>query len=89
MFNDVKTSVPVNQVSLMTSLRAHFECMLAGRTDLGNGNADLLEDTIDFMDPLKYEDLWSETLPCYFPSELAIRARVLDPSGLSAPLLQG
>ena len=57
IFSDVKTSVPVSQVALMTSLRTHFECMLAGRTDRGNGIADLLEDTIDFMDPLKYEVL--------------------------------
>ena len=52
--------------------------MLAGRTDRGNGIADLLEDTIGFMDPLKYEDLLSETLLCYLPSELAIHARAFE-----------
>ena len=78
MFSDVKTSVPVNQVALMTSLRTHFECVLAGRTDRGNGIADLLEDTIGFMDPLQYAVLWSETLLCYLPAELAIHARALE-----------
>ena len=29
------------------------------------------------MAPLKYEDLWSETLLRHLPSELAIQARVL------------
>ena len=80
MFSDVKTSVPVNQVALMTSLQTHFGCSLTGRTDRGDDIADLLEDAIDFMAPLKYEDLWSETLLRYLPSELAIQARVLDPN---------
>ena len=61
MFSDVKTSVPVNQVALMTSLQTHFGCSLTGRTDRGDDIADLLEDAIDFMDPLKYGDLWSKT----------------------------
>ena len=80
MFNDVKTSVPVNQVALMTSLQTHFGCSLTGRTDRGDDIADLLEDAIDFMAPLKYEDLWSETLLRHLPSELATQARVLDPN---------
>ena len=80
MFNGVKTSASVNQVALMTSLQTHFGCSLTGRTDRGDDIADLLEDAIDFMAPLKYEDLWSETLLRYLPSELAIQARVLDPN---------
>ena len=61
VFNDVKTPVPVSQVALMTSLQINFGCMLTGWTDRGNDIADLLEDAIDFMDPLKYGDLWSKT----------------------------
>ena len=80
MFNDVRTSVPVNQVALMTSLQTHFGCSLTGRTGWGDDIADLLEDAIDFMAPLKYEDLWSETLLRHLPSELATQARVLDPN---------
>ena len=80
MFNDVKTSVPVNQVALMTSLQTNFGCSLTGRTDRGNYIADLLEDAIDFMEPLMYVSLWSETPLCHLPSELAIHALALDPN---------
>jgi FKBP-type peptidyl-prolyl cis-trans isomerase len=80
MFNGVKTSASVNQAALMTSLQTHFGCSLTGRTDRGDDIADLLEDAIDFMAPLKYEDLWSETLLRHLPSELATQARVLDPN---------
>ena len=80
MFNGVKTSASVNQVALMTSLQTHFGCSLTGRTGWGDDIADLLEDAIDFMAPLKYEDLWSETLLRHLPSELATQARVLDPN---------
>ena len=79
MFNGVKTSVPVDQVALMTSLQTHFKCALDGRTDRGNDIADLLGESIDIMDPLKYHYLWCETLLCHLPSTFAIHAHALDP----------
>ena len=79
MFNGVTTSVPVDQVALMTSLQTHFECALDGRTDRGENIADLLGESIDIMDPIKYHDLWCKTPLCHLPSTFAIHAHALDP----------
>ena len=80
MFNDVRTTVRVDQVALGTSLETHFGCMLTGRAIHGNDTAALLEDALGSMDPLRCVYLWRETPLCDLPSELATHARALDPT---------
>ena len=80
MFNDVRTTVRVDQVALGTSLETHFGCMVTGREIHGNDTAALLEDALGSMDPLKCVYLWRETPLCDLPSELATHARALDPT---------